>query len=169
MTTVSNSYSTGHNCNLCSKPSNETKTEDKKDQSLWESFCNEVIAPAIEDAAYSYIDNNYGTNLAEQKQQKELEEAYEKAISDAENMDTFTGALIQDGVNELYKYADKQLGTNFVELNNEQKEKDAAFLAEAKEYQAQKEQEQSAQQQTQQESGGITLLDLFNLFFGSKN
>jgi len=163
MTVISNSYSSNHAAATSTKPSSETKTQEKE-EGLWESFCNEVIAPVLEDAAYDYLDDNFGTNLAEQKEQKELEQTYEEVLAEdeaksnqslLEGLGEVTGEFVTD---TMSKYLDENLGTNINQDLKEKKEKDAALLEEAKAYKAQKEAQEP-------QTGGIYdfLCSLFKL------
>lgn len=167
MTTISNNYSSNaQTTGSSSKPAAESETQEV---SLWESFCNEVIAPAIEDATYSYFDENFGTNLAEQKQQKELEKTYEEVLAKEEEQNNksleditndFLGELLVDGFNS---YCDTNFNTNLGEQKEQKQQNDAKLLKEAHEYKAQQEAQQEAQA-----SKTNFLSGLLGLIFGSK-
>lgn len=147
MTTIQNVQSFGVlNAADKSKPVNNTS---KEDDSLWDSFCNKVLAPVLEETAYDYLDKNFGTHLMETKKQSEKEEAYyEVLIKEEENSNLsfeegINNVLADCAVDCLNEYLDDKFGTNLVEKDRIKKEEEVKLLEEAHEYQLQKEVESS--------------------------
>ncbi len=141
----------GSSQNTTAKTEKNNKTEEKKETSLWESFCNDVIAPAVEDGFNSYVDENFGTDLAEQKKKKEEEKELEDALKKEEEK---KNQSFEDSLNDLaadcaedllYGYLDENCGTKLAEAKKEDEAKEKETLEKAHKMKEKKEAQKNEQ------------------------
>lgn len=154
--------------NTTTKTEANNKPQEKEETSLWESFCNEVIAPAIEDSVNSYVDDNFGTNLAEQKKQREEQAELEEALKKEEEQknksltETVDGIIAECVDDALRGYLDDNCGTNLKEAKIQEQKKEQETLDKAHKMQEEKEAQEA---KNAQETIGI-LAKIFKSIFG---